>query len=95
MRGRREPQAAMPAFVDLEERVPQGHTIRTIKIIADETLEGLFPWFDQMYSKVGRAPVTPERLLRASLFSELTRCAESEPSTRCSNTTCCSVGSLS
>ena len=31
MRGRRDPQAAMLAFVDLEERVPQDHPIRTIK----------------------------------------------------------------
>ena len=57
----------MPAFVDLEERVPQGHPIRTIKMIADEALERLSPWFDQMYSMVGRASVPPERLLRASL----------------------------
>ena len=55
MRGRRDPQATMLAFVDLEERVLQDHPIRTIKIIADEALERLSPEFDQMYSKVGRA----------------------------------------
>ena len=75
------------ALVDLEERVPQDHPIRTIKIIAKETLERLPPKIDQMHSKVGRASVPPERLLK-------TRCAASEPSTRCSNTICCSVGSL-
>ena len=58
----------MLAFVDLEERVPQDHPIRTIKIIADEALERLSPEFDQMYSKVGRASVPPERLLKASLL---------------------------
>ena len=47
----------MLAFVDLEERVPQDHPIRTIKIIADEALERLSPEFNQMYSKVGRASV--------------------------------------
>ena len=31
MRGSRDPQATMLAFVDLEERVPQDHPIRTIK----------------------------------------------------------------
>ena len=31
MRGRRDPQAAILAFVDLEERVPKDHPIRTIK----------------------------------------------------------------
>ncbi len=38
MRGRHDPQATMLAFVDLEERVPQDHTIRTIKIIAAYTV---------------------------------------------------------
>ena len=68
MRGRHDPQATMLAFVDLEERVPQDHPIRTIKIIADEALERLSPEFDQMYSKVGRVSVPPERLLKASLL---------------------------
>ena len=68
MRGSRDPQATMLAFVDLEERVPQDHPIRTIKIIVDDALERLSPEFDQMYSKVGRASVPPERLLKASLL---------------------------
>ena len=68
MRGRHDPQATMLAFVDLEERVPQDHPIRTIKIINDEALERLSPEFDRMYSKVGRASVPPERLLKASLL---------------------------
>ena len=38
MRGRHDPQATMLAFVDLEERVPQDHPIRTIKIIADDVM---------------------------------------------------------
>ena len=68
MRGSRDPQATMLAFVDLEERVPQDHPIRTIKIIVDDALERLSPEFGQMYSKVGRASVPPERLLKASLL---------------------------
>ena len=96
MRGSRNPQATMLAFVDLEERVPQDHPIRTIKIIADEALERLSRReFDRMYSKVGRASVPPERLLKASLLiGPSTRCAVSERSARSSNTTCCSAGSL-
>ena len=31
MRGRRDPQATMLAFVDMEERVPKDHPLRTIK----------------------------------------------------------------
>ena len=55
MRGRRAPQATMLAFVDLEERVPQDHPLRTIKAVTDEVLERQSPEFDRMYSKVGRA----------------------------------------
>ena len=71
MRGRRDPQATMLAFVDLEERVPKDHPLRTIKTVADEALERLSPEFDRMYSKVGRASVPPERLLKASLLISL------------------------
>ena len=35
MRGRREPQATMLAFVDLEERVPHNHPLRVVKRFAD------------------------------------------------------------
>ena len=36
--------------------------------MTDETLKRLSPEFDRMYSKVGRASVPPERLLKASLL---------------------------
>ena len=52
----------------MEERVPSDHTLRTIKTVADEALERLSPDFDRMYSKVGRASVPLERLLKASLL---------------------------
>ena len=42
----------MLAFVDLEERVPKDHPIRTIKAVADEALEHLSSEFDRMYAKV-------------------------------------------
>ena len=71
MRGRRDSQATMLAFVDLEERVPKDHPLRTIKAVADEALDRLSPEFVRMYSKVGRASVPPERLLKASLLISL------------------------
>ena len=71
MRGRRDPQATMLAFLDLEKRVPNDHPLRTIKAVADEALERLSPEFDRMYSEVGRASVPPERLLIASLLISL------------------------
>ena len=57
--------------MDLEERVPNDHPLRIIKTVADESLDRLSPVFDRMYSKVGRASVPPERLLKASLLISL------------------------
>ena len=71
MRCRKDPQATMLAFVDLEERVPHDHPIRIIKALADRALESLSAEFDHMYSSVGRASVPPERLLKASLLISL------------------------
>ena len=71
MRGRRDPQVTMLALVDLEERIPKDHPLRTIKAVADEALERLSREFDRMYSEVGRASVPPERLLKASLLISL------------------------
>jgi transposase len=71
MRGRREPQATMLAFVDLEERVPRSHPLRVIKQFADRALRELSPVFDQMYATGGRPSIPPERLLKASLLIAL------------------------
>ena len=71
MRGRREPQVTMLAFVDLEERVPQDHPLRTIKALADGALAALSEEFDGMYADVGRPSIPPERLLKASLLIAL------------------------
>ena len=71
MRGRQEPQVTMLAFVDLEERVPADHPLRTIKVLADEALARLSPEFDRMYADVGRPSIPPERLLKASLLMGL------------------------
>ena len=42
----------MLAFVDMEERVPADHPLRTIKVLADEALARLSPEFDRMYAEV-------------------------------------------
>ena len=57
MRGGHDPQVTM---VDLEERVPKDHPLRTIKALADQALERMSGEFDRMYSRVGRASVPPE-----------------------------------
>ena len=71
MRGRRNPQACMLAFVDLEERVPPHHPLRTIKRFANRALTNLSPTFDAMYGAGGRPSIPPERLLKASLLISL------------------------
>src|SRR5919202_968784 len=71
MRGRRNPQITMLAFIDLEERVPTSHPLRTVKRLADEALADLSPTFDSMYAENGRPSIPPERLLKASLLIAL------------------------
>ena len=71
MRGRRNPQASMLAFVDLEERVPPHHPLRSMKGFADRALLELSPTFDAMYGSGGRPSIPPERLLKASLLISL------------------------
>ncbi len=57
----------MLAFVNLNEQLPPDHPLRTIKRVADDVLARMSDDFDSMYSRVGRASVPPERLLK-SLF---------------------------
>ena len=71
MRGQRNPQSTMLAFVSLEERVPPDHPLRIIKRITDAVLDHMSGDFDRMYSKIGRASVPPERLLKALLLISL------------------------
>ncbi len=71
VRGRVDPQVSMLAFVDLEERVPPNHPLRTIKRWADTALAGLSPTFDAIYAEDGRPSIPPERLLKASLLIAL------------------------
>lgn len=71
MRGRREPQVTMLAFVDMEARVPADHPLRIIKSVADQALAQLSTEFDGMYAEVGRPSIPPERLLKASLLIAL------------------------
>src|SRR4051794_10787022 len=71
MRGRRDPQLSMLAFVDLDARIPSGHPLRTIKRLADRALAELSPVFDCMYAAGGRPSIPPERLLKAGLLIAL------------------------
>src|SRR5258705_9288067 len=61
-------QPEMWSYVPLERRVPQDHPLRAM---VDAILAELSPAFDEIYSRVGRPSIAPERLLRALLLQAL------------------------
>ena len=71
MRGEERRQRAMLMVIDAEKRVPKAQPIRQIKQMPEAALEELSPFFDEMYSAVGRPSILPERLLKASLLMAL------------------------
>src|SRR5215203_6361131 len=71
MRGRCDPQLSMLAFVDLDARIPAGHSLRAVKRLADRALTELSPVFDRMCAAGGRPSIPPERLLKAGLLIAL------------------------
>lgn len=71
MRGRKSGQDSMLALVTLNELVPARHPVRTVKKLADECLRQLSGTFDEMYARVGRPSIPPERLLKAQLLMAL------------------------
>ena len=68
MRGVEPDQVALFSYVNLENRVPRTHPLRTIKLLVDKALIELSPRFDTMYARRGRPSVPPEQLLRALLL---------------------------
>jgi transposase len=71
MRGDNEQQAGMYSYISPEQRVPADHPLRPLRKMTDEIFKQLSPRFDQLYSRVGRPSIAPERLLRALLLQVL------------------------
>jgi transposase len=71
MRGDSSGQHEAFSYVSLEERVPADHPLRTIRVRADAALKRLSPLFAEMYAKIGRPSIPPERLLKAQLLIAL------------------------
>lgn len=71
MRGTDDKQASMFSLISPEKRVPGDHPLRLVKAMADGILAGLSPTFEQMYSRVGRPSIPPERLLKAMILMAL------------------------
>ena len=61
----------MFSYLSPEERVPEKHPLRPIRLIVDDALKSLSPTFSQLYSDFGRPSIPPEKLLRALLLQVL------------------------
>ena len=68
MRGFNNTQSYMFSYLSPEQRVPRNHPLRPIKHFADIVLKELSPIFDEMYSRMGRPSIPPERLLKAQIL---------------------------
>ena len=68
MRGSDEQTGALFSYVSCEARVPADHPLRLIRAVVDEALDVLSVELDQLYARVGRPGIAPEKLLRALLL---------------------------
>src|SRR5258705_11138584 len=71
MRGKDEQQLDVFSYVSPEQRVPQDHPLRPLRVMTDEALRELQPRFHKLYAKTGRPSIAPEKLLRALLLQAL------------------------
>jgi len=66
-----EEQGAMWSYVPMEQRIPADHPLRAMRLLVDAVLRELSPRFAELYSRVGRPSIAPEKLLRALLLQVL------------------------
>lgn len=59
------------SYRTLEERIPQTHPLRKLRVIVDVILHTMDAELDALYAQGGRESIPPERLLRASLIQTL------------------------
>lgn len=71
MRGLDQQSSSLFSYVNLEERIPATHPLRTIRNIVNTALAALDGDFAALYSTEGRPSIPPERLLRATLIQML------------------------
>lgn len=68
MRGQDIRQADWFSYKTLEERVPEGHPLRLVRLLTNAVLETMDGEFEKLYSRTGRPSIPPERLLRGCLL---------------------------
>src|SRR5256886_3007220 len=71
MRGNDEQQLDMFSYIISKDRVPQDHPLRHLLVMTDEALQQQQPRFNNLYAKIGRPSIAPEKLLRAFLLQAL------------------------
>lgn len=71
MRGNDEQQLDVVSYVSPEQRVPQDHPLRALRVMTDEALRELQPRFTKLYAKTGRPWIAPEKLLLELLLQVL------------------------
>jgi transposase len=71
MRGKDEQQLDVFSYVSPEQRVPDDHPLRPLRTMTDEALQQLKSRFHNLYAKIGRPSIAPEKLLRALLLQVL------------------------
>lgn len=71
MRGDDLQQGWVFSYISAEQRVPQDHPLRAIRVMVDEALRGMSAHFDRLYAKCGRPSIAPEKLVRALLLQAL------------------------
>jgi len=67
MRGTDHQQASMFSYISAEQRVPEDHPLRALRVMADAALVRLGPAFDAIYARSGRPSIAPEKLLPRAL----------------------------
>jgi len=69
MRGKDEQQLDVFSYVSPEQRVPQDHPLRPLRVMTDEALRELQTTvLTSCTPKTGRPSIAPEKLLRALLL---------------------------
>ena len=71
MQGKDKEQFALFGTLPLEEVLPQGHPLRTIRALFDEVWHNLGPAFETSYGTSGNVSIPPPVLLRAWLLRAL------------------------
>ena len=59
MRGEDKQQLDVFSYVSPEQRVPQDHPLRPLRVMTDEALRELQPRFNKLYAKTVRPSIAP------------------------------------